>query len=148
MWTGCAEPSQRRANQGITNSVINAASQTMFPMIATSRTQSATTAVRLAIFIVSASKKKSGRRNVIRTNRVSRRKKNAKVKQRYSQWLRIALKTLELVLARLKKYGLKVNPSKCKFFQDSVVFYAHRIVKDGIHKMKDKIEAIINASRW
>ena len=57
------------------------------------------------------------------------------------------LKTLELVLARLKDYGLKVNPAKCKFFQDSVVFCAHRIDKEGIHKTEDKIEAVINAPR-
>ena len=57
------------------------------------------------------------------------------------------LKTLELVLARLKDYELKVNPAKCKFFQDSVVFCAHRIDKEGIHKMEDKIEAVINAPR-
>ena len=55
------------------------------------------------------------------------------------------LKTLELMLARLKDYGLEVNPEKCKFFQDSVVFCAHRIDKEGIYKMEDKIEAIINA---
>ena len=57
------------------------------------------------------------------------------------------LKTLELVLARLKYYGLKVNPTKCKFFQDSVVFCANRIDKEGIHKTEDKIEAVINAPR-
>ena len=57
------------------------------------------------------------------------------------------LKTLELVLTRLKNYGLKVNPAKCKFFPDSVVFCAHRIEKDGIRKTEDRIEAVINAPR-
>ena len=54
----------------------------MFPTTATSRTQSATTAVRLAIFIVSSSKKKSGGRNVIRTTKVSKKKEKRKSKSR------------------------------------------------------------------
>ena len=57
------------------------------------------------------------------------------------------LKTLELVLVRLKDYGLRVKPAKGKFFQDSVVFCAHKTDKEGIHKTEDKIEAIINAPR-
>ena len=55
------------------------------------------------------------------------------------------LKILKLVLAMLRDYKLKVNPAKCKFFQDSVVFCAHRIDKEGIHKTEDKIKAAINA---
>ena len=51
------------------------------------------------------------------------------------------------MLARLKDYGIKINPAKCKFFQDSVVFCAHRIDKEGIHKTEDKIEAVIKAPR-
>ena len=88
--TGGAENVNEMRKRGITNSVFDAASQTMFPTTATSRTRSATTAVRLAIFIVSASKRKSGRRDVIKTKRVSKKKKNAKVKQGYSQWLKTA----------------------------------------------------------
>ena len=57
------------------------------------------------------------------------------------------METLELELARLKDNGLKVNPAKCKFFQDSVVFCGHRIDNDGIHKTEGTIEAVINAQR-
>ena len=71
--TGGAENHNKMRKSGITNRVIDAASQTMFPTTATSRTRSATTVVRLAIFILSASKKKSGGRNVIRTKRVSKK---------------------------------------------------------------------------
>ena len=50
------------------------------------------------------------------------------------------LETLELVLARLRDYRLKVNPAKCKFFQDSVVFCAHRIDKEGFTKRKTNLK--------
>ena len=72
--------STKCADQGITNHVIDAASQTMFPTIAISRTRSATTAVRLVIFTVSASKKKSGGRNVIRTKKSKQEKEKLKGK--------------------------------------------------------------------
>ena len=54
------------------------------------------------------------------------------------------LKTPELVLARLKDYGEKVNPAKCKFFQDSFVFC---VDKERIHKTEDKVAEVINAPR-
>ena len=53
------------------------------------------------------------------------------------------IKMLKLVSARLQGYGVKVNPGKCKFFHDSIVFCAHRIDKEGIQKTGDKIEAVI-----
>ena len=39
---------------------------------------------------------------------------------------------LDLVLSALRKAGLKLNPAKCGFAQDSVVCLGHRLSKDGL----------------
>ena len=74
--------STKCANQGITNSVIDAASQTMFPTTATSRTRSATTAIRLATYIVSASQEKVRRkkRNQDQKSKQEKEKRKGKTK--------------------------------------------------------------------
>ena len=68
------------ANQGITNSIIDVVSQNMFPTTATLRTLIATTAVRLATFIVSASKNKSGRRKRNQDQKIKQEKEKRKGK--------------------------------------------------------------------
>ena len=55
------------------------------------------------------------------------------------------LVTLDEVLSRLEKYGVVVNQSKCEFRTSSVEYMGHRIDEDGIHPLKDKIAAIIDA---
>lgn len=55
------------------------------------------------------------------------------------------LRTLETVLERLQKYGLRIRKDKCKFLQKSVEYLGHIIDKDGLHKAKPKVDAILNA---
>lgn len=49
---------------------------------------------------------------------------------------------IRTVLDRFREYGLVVNADKCEFFQDSVAFLGHRIDKDGIRPLEDKVSAI------
>lgn len=51
---------------------------------------------------------------------------------------------LEEVFKRLKENGLKVKRSKCAFFQDSVQYLGHKIDRNGLHVLDDKIVAIEN----
>ena len=47
-------------------------------------------------------------------------------------------------LLRLDASNLRLNPSKCKFFQESIKFLGHLISKDGTHPDPSKVEAIQN----
>ena len=55
------------------------------------------------------------------------------------------LQNLAEVLKRLEDHGLKANKDKCLFFQDQVIYCGFKISKDGLHKMPDKVEAVVNA---
>ena len=55
------------------------------------------------------------------------------------------LKNLTKVLARLQEYGLKVNKEKCTFFKDAVTYLGHVIDARGLHKLQDKVEAVVSA---
>ena len=57
------------------------------------------------------------------------------------------LKNLDLVLTRLEEYGLHVNRSKCEFFKDQVEYCGHVIDTQGLHKSKEKVDAVLNAPR-
>lgn len=46
------------------------------------------------------------------------------------------------VIRRLHDAGLKVNKTKCKFFQDEINYLGHKIDKNGIHPLTEKIEKI------
>lgn len=46
------------------------------------------------------------------------------------------------VLKRLADFGLKLSPSKCKFFQTSVRYLGHVISAQGIHPDPDKVVAV------
>lgn len=46
------------------------------------------------------------------------------------------------VLTRLKEYGLKLSPEKCKFFQTSVRYLGHIVSQHGVETDPVKIEAI------
>lgn len=46
------------------------------------------------------------------------------------------------VLQRLKEYGLKLSPEKCKFFQNSVKYLGHIVSQHGVETDPDKIEAL------
>lgn len=46
------------------------------------------------------------------------------------------------VLKRIADFGLKLSPSKCKFFQTSVKYLGHVISAQGIHPDPDKVFAV------
>ncbi|KAG1925816.1 interleukin-1 receptor accessory protein-like 1-A [Pimephales promelas] len=46
------------------------------------------------------------------------------------------------VLNRLKEYGLKLAPEKCRFFQTSVKYLGHVVSKDGVKTDPAKVEAL------
>ena len=52
---------------------------------------------------------------------------------------------LEAVLARLEEKGLHANVRKCRFFEDKIEYCGHVIDRHGLHKMKEKTEAVVNA---
>lgn len=54
------------------------------------------------------------------------------------------LERLEMVLQRLQDAGLRLKQDKCELFKDSVEYLGFVIDKHGLHKSKQKIEAILN----
>uniref|UniRef100_A0AAV2M951 ribonuclease H n=1 Tax=Knipowitschia caucasica TaxID=637954 RepID=A0AAV2M951_KNICA len=46
------------------------------------------------------------------------------------------------VLHRLKQYGLKLSPEKCKFFQTSVRYLGHIVSEEGVKTDPDKLQAL------
>ena len=55
------------------------------------------------------------------------------------------LRNLELVLLRLKKHGVKLKRSKCRFMQKSVEYLGHRLDSEGQHPTDEKLRAVIDA---
>ena len=52
------------------------------------------------------------------------------------------LKTLDEVLSRLDKAGLRVRKDKCEFMKSSVSYLGHRIDATGLHPLPDKVHAV------
>ena len=52
---------------------------------------------------------------------------------------------LEEVLSRLEKAGLGLKKDECRFNVSSVSFLGHRIDKDGLHPLEDKVQAVAKA---
>uniref|UniRef100_A0A3B1KCG7 Gypsy retrotransposon integrase-like protein 1 n=1 Tax=Astyanax mexicanus TaxID=7994 RepID=A0A3B1KCG7_ASTMX len=48
------------------------------------------------------------------------------------------------VLQRLKEYGLKLSPEKCKFFQTSVRYLGHIVSRNGVETDPEKIQSLKN----
>uniref|UniRef100_A0A3B3RBJ3 Gypsy retrotransposon integrase-like protein 1 n=1 Tax=Paramormyrops kingsleyae TaxID=1676925 RepID=A0A3B3RBJ3_9TELE len=46
------------------------------------------------------------------------------------------------VLERLREYGLKLSPDKCKFFQTSVRYLGHIVSRDGVSTDPEKVQAL------
>ena len=46
------------------------------------------------------------------------------------------------VLKRLKEYGLKLSPEKCKFFQTSVRYLGHVVSENGVETDPEKVNAL------
>ena len=57
---------------------------------------------------------------------------------------KVHLERLELVLSKLVAHNMRVNGAKCEVFSNSIVYCGYVIDKHGIHKMKEKIEAMEN----
>ena len=49
---------------------------------------------------------------------------------------------LEAVFGKLAEHGLKLKPSKCELFMDSVTYLGHVVSKQGIHTDPEKVSAI------
>lgn len=54
------------------------------------------------------------------------------------------LRILEEVLGRLQKHGLTINERKSVFFAEHIDYCGHRLDKKGIHKLPQKVDAILN----
>lgn len=57
------------------------------------------------------------------------------------------VKNLISVFDTCRKYNLKLNPLKCKFFKNEVNFLGHRCTANGILPDKSKIDAVRNYTR-
>ena len=55
------------------------------------------------------------------------------------------LKTVDEVLTRLAKYGIKANWDKCEFAKAKIEYVGYEVDKDGRHPMQDKVKAIREA---
>ena len=55
------------------------------------------------------------------------------------------LDSLNRVLALMAERGFRVAKEKCAFQQCEVSYLGHMIDKNGLHPLKNKVEAIVNA---
>ena len=55
------------------------------------------------------------------------------------------LRSLEEVLKRLSKAGLRVKKCKCQFTVPSVSYLGHMIDAQGLHPLPEKIQAVLEA---
>ena len=53
---------------------------------------------------------------------------------------------LRLLFERLREFGVVVNPNKCVFGRSELEFLGHRINRDGVSPLPDKVEAIRDCS--
>ena len=53
---------------------------------------------------------------------------------------------LRQLFARLAEYGLVINPDKCEFGKSELNFLGHRISKDGILPLPEKVQVILDFS--
>lgn len=60
----------------------------------------------------------------------------------YSRTYEEHMQRLEAVMQRIREAGLKLNASKCKFFQREIKYLGHIISEEGIAVDQEKIEAI------
>ena len=52
---------------------------------------------------------------------------------------------LRAVFSRLQAAGLKLKPSKCKFFRRRVGFFVHIVSEEGIETDSAKIESVVTS---
>ena len=51
---------------------------------------------------------------------------------------------LQMVLERLEKYGVVINPAKCELGVTRLQFLVHQVDKDGIQRLEEKVTVIQN----
>ena len=56
------------------------------------------------------------------------------------------LNNLEEVLKRLANAGLRLRKNKCVFMGRQVTYLGHKVSKEGIQPLDDKVEAITNVA--
>ncbi|KAK3093847.1 hypothetical protein FSP39_020940 [Pinctada imbricata] len=61
-----------------------------------------------------------------------------------SATLETHLSDLDELFDRFRKAGLKLNPFKCSFAQNEIIYLGHRVTKDGLSPPPERIEAIKN----
>lgn len=54
------------------------------------------------------------------------------------------MESIDQVLSKLKIAGLKLNPDKCSWARDNIVYLGHLLSKDGIRPDPKKIESLMN----
>ena len=55
------------------------------------------------------------------------------------------IENLRNVLSRLRQAGLRLNKSKCLFFQKSLEYLGHPISKEGIRPTEERVKCVLNA---
>ena len=55
------------------------------------------------------------------------------------------LRSLNQVFSKLTDHGFRLKKGKCKFMAKSVEYLGHKIDKDGISALPNKVDAIVNA---
>ena len=55
------------------------------------------------------------------------------------------LNNLEEVLKRLASAGLRLRKNKCVFMEPQVTYLGHKVSKEGIQPLDDKVKVITNA---
>lgn len=60
----------------------------------------------------------------------------------YSRTLDEHLQRLDLVFAKLREHGLKLNPHKCHFFQQKVQYLGYTVSEEGISASEDKVKVV------
>ena len=53
--------------------------------------------------------------------------------------------SLDCVLSRLQEYDLQVKLSKRKFYAPNVTWFGHKITKDGVPIIDNKVQGIVKA---
>ena len=62
----------------------------------------------------------------------------------YGKTFTQTLSNLKEVFQRLQDAGIKLKPSKCNLFQESVSFLGHVVGRDGVSCDPQKVEAVVN----
>lgn len=57
------------------------------------------------------------------------------------------LANVRRVLESLRDYNLRAEITKCEFFKDEITYCRHKINKEGLHKIHEKIDAVVNAPK-